>query len=338
MFDELTSGRQSSVPLGWSMSVPAPYRSEPLCYFTPNSFSELLARVPRPRSTSLTDQIQPRLEASLLTGVLHANNGQANGKHLAVYGDLMFGRYSLDSLADLCVLAATLTGHSKLALRQDIAYAGHPGARNPKIFALQDHIHELMASLVKSLAQADVDACPRDVALLTLFFVLFVHPFMDGNGRLSRCLALYAAARAGNVAEGALVAAVQASNRGWFFDIGQRAKEEGSSLLTNETYQAVGEVRAQLQAVHLNLTVTKLTGIVESELERRQLLLRYISSCIAIGSMHKDETKRVLGCSENKAIGLVSKVASAIPDSSLHQDMVSFQPYLATLKANMGIR
>ena len=290
--------------LGWITKIPVSYRDEPLCYFTPHPFSELATRLHISkdlRANSHSEVILASLLASAITPLSLSLRRR--------YVNAILGRENTPRMAELCQLASDIINQRNVRMRDGIVYAGAPGSSSSTLFALEDKIEYLMQDYCEYTTRPDLYAKnPTDIAILTMSYILLVHPFQNGNGRISRFLAIAQAAKAGSSIEGAVVAALQKINKEWFFQISRNSRSLGFDYLLRSVRLATHHAKEKL---HVISTFSRdLATLLDAEPEQKKRLMVVLSESILMQRLSNDFLRRSINCSERKAGAFIERVMS----------------------------
>lgn len=176
-------------PAGRLDTIPSSLTGGMLRYFTPEPLSELLERC-----KAFAAEIAPVEVVSadglpfLISGALSLRGGQLDQRQSALLVDVALGNTQLESVPDLLAVGRRLGVRPEM--RREMVYADAPiPSLASVIFAHHEAIPSLMDSLVDATSRARGEFHPYLVAVVTGFFCVHVHPFLDGNGRWSRVVA-----------------------------------------------------------------------------------------------------------------------------------------------------
>ena len=184
-----------------------------LAYFTPDPLSQLLDRYARKGSitTTTTDEGEERALILLfsLASASHDATGCVDAAQAKRLTDSSFGRLVCPDSRAAIALAKEISPRVQ-GLRSEVVFAG---ARNASaavhVFAPHEAVSRQFEGFINAARCPPHGAHPSDVAAITAFCGIHLHPFLDGNGRWSRLIAAQAAATAGSGASGAIAAAFQ---------------------------------------------------------------------------------------------------------------------------------
>ena len=173
---------------------------KPIKYFVTRPLSELVEKYKNPPSDSKLHALENEHHVSLFLSracVSRTSLASASAQQRR-FCSLINGRLSVASIRDIKLLAKDIS-HRNIEFRQEISFAGAVFPSDARIvYAPHALVEDLMKDyeeVVQSPAQ-DID-CVCYAALVG-YYVASVHPFMDGNGRISRLAAAHAGLIAGS--------------------------------------------------------------------------------------------------------------------------------------------
>lgn len=185
-------------PAGRMEGAVSALTGQPMRYFVPDPLPELLQRCGDRKLVreSLPEDVPVAL--ALARAAAHRNvTGKADEAQARRFCELIIGSRSHLTLDALIQLGTEISLRNK-GIREEIVYAGGTVPSAAKIiFAPHGCLPQLVDSLLIGLETIDQDSDPGLVAAVTGFFCVSAHPFLDGNGRWSRLIAVAAGMRAG---------------------------------------------------------------------------------------------------------------------------------------------
>jgi hypothetical protein len=195
------TGRTDAVPSGISGC--------PLRYFTPYPLELLLERC-RGLETRWQDEDDFFLPLALARAASgHGTSRKVDEQQVRRLGATLLSRAvprTSEALFELVPSIAPKAGK----LREQIVFSGGPSASHANhIYAPHGALPELLESLLAALGSDLKEISPTAVSALVGFFCVHMHPFVDGNGRWSRVVAVSAGAQAGSATSAIIGAIVQ---------------------------------------------------------------------------------------------------------------------------------
>lgn len=301
-----------NAPIGEHLIVRSQLTGLPLTYFVPYPITQLVAQL---KPSSAGTSVSPPVALWLLVPFLCRRNCRVPGfiepAMIRAHAALMAGQMVLQSIEDLEGLAAGLDPKVK-GLRQQICYAGGktPSAAQ-RIYAPASDLPALMDSLVEFLQRSDLaqwDAL--ETAVLVGEYAVRIHPFVDGNGRWSRVLTVWAGARSGDHWAGA--AAAVFCKAAW---------EQAHPLLESVSNRGLAPYFETARMFSDSLYAAAAEQELVSDIERLVLILdtaitapaskhRLLAEFLARGALREDVVQRGLACSKRKAAGVIDAIAS----------------------------
>lgn len=177
-------------PAGRMDTIPSSLTPGLLRYFTPYPLTDLLDRS---QELSIDDAQLSAVGATslpfLISGALSFRDGRFDPRQSAILVDIALGNVRLESVQDLLAIGRAL-GVRSPEMRSEMVYADAPIASLASvIFAHHEAVPALMNELAVGINHAGVEVHPYLQAIVTGFYCVHVHPFLDGNGRWSRAVA-----------------------------------------------------------------------------------------------------------------------------------------------------
>ena len=180
-----------------------------LAYFTPDPLSQLLDRYAR-KGLITTDEREERALILLFSVVSASHDATGLDAAQAIrLADSAFGRLVCPDSRAAIALAKEICPRVQ-GLRGEVVFAGATNASAAvHVFAPHEAVARQFDGFVSAARCPPHEAHPSDVAAITAFCGIHLHPFLDGNGRWSRLIAAQGAATAGSGASGVIAAAFQ---------------------------------------------------------------------------------------------------------------------------------
>lgn len=161
-------------------------------YFAPDPLPKLIERLPVSNGTHRQDEYTQGSSLLLLRS-LCSRGGlvPVDMRQAALASSLILGRHQLRTTEDFLSLARHVSSKSA-TLREEIVFSGGPSASLASmVYAPSGLVPGLVQSIGEGISMAR--ACdPVLAASVAGFFCTHVHPFLDGNGRWSRLVAIAA--------------------------------------------------------------------------------------------------------------------------------------------------
>jgi hypothetical protein len=183
--------------------------NKPLKYFVPRRLTGLAkqyAVCPRSSTSFLNeDALALFIARECSTRVGDLLDVEQMGRYSAVIS----GEWSYTSTDDVIALAHHISKKNQ-SFRDEISFAGSFAASDAKIlYAPHNLVKPLMDDLGVFLLEDNSGIDCVVISALTGYYAVHVHPFTDGNGRLSRLLAAYAGGRSGSIMRAVINVAFQ---------------------------------------------------------------------------------------------------------------------------------
>lgn len=202
MVAHMLNGMRSDI--GEEEYAPSVDRSAGAFYALPSALTGKALRyfVPNPLDTLIEDSAPKRTNRSIVAATPEAcllllrpasRRMSANTEDAAqaqrMTGLLLDGE-SILTVEDMLRVGSQISSSSR-QVRTEMAYSGGPTASTARhLYVPHSAIPDLLASLSDSLKKQWVHVAPIVVTAITGFYCTHVHPFLDGNGRWSRLVAL----------------------------------------------------------------------------------------------------------------------------------------------------
>ncbi|MBW8850949.1 MAG: Fic family protein [Xanthomonadales bacterium] len=117
----------------------------------------------------------------LISGALSFRDGRFDPRQSAILVDIALGNVRLESVQDLLAIGRAL-GVRSPEMRSEMVYADAPIASLASvIFAHHEAVPALMNELAVGINHAGVEVHPYLQAIVTGFYCVHVHPFLDGR-------------------------------------------------------------------------------------------------------------------------------------------------------------
>jgi len=302
-----------NAPIGEHLIVRSQLTGQPLTYFVPYPITQLAAQL---KPSSAGTSVPSPMALWLLIPFLCRRNCRVPGfiepAMIRAHAALMAGQLVLQSIEDLAGLAAGLDPKVR-GLRQQICYAGGktPSAAQ-RIYAPASDLPTLMDALLEFLQRNDLTQWDAlEVAVLTEEYAVRTHPFVDGNGRWSRVLAVYAGARSGDRWSGA--AAAIFSKAAW--ELARPLLESASNRGLAPYFETVRLFSDTLYAAAVKrglvADIERLGFILDTAITTPASRHRLLAEFLARGTLHADVVQRGLACSQKKAAGVIDGIATS---------------------------
>ena len=305
-------------------SVPSAITGVPLTYFTPAPVNELLRRfgtAPITRSYSFGSR-NPN-HCLILVRSASLSSGQVvdieQARRLA---GLWLQPAAWTSVEQLLGFACSISPRVK-GLREEISFVGGPTASLAKhIFAPASELSNLVEEIAGSLGSENASVDAAAMSALVGFCAVHAHPFVDGNGRWSRALAMRAGMRSEVRAAISAIVFLSAENQLLCERIWPDARRAGA-----DTYMAALYAFERTLFVHLDAT-PKLVGLLDEvndvvraaargsrRLSERLMVQLYAEGGLALAELRAHcglSTRAATGCAERlRETGLLGVRAGA---------------------------
>lgn len=188
------------VPPGRWDRIASSLTGKNLNYFTPDPLPDLLSRcripvnkwVLRPEETKNAGLMLVREAAK------RPSTGQVDTKDALRLCEIYVGNFKWDTTEDMIGLARKIVPGLQ-GLREEMAYTGGPtGSTASHIYAPASTLPILLDSMTEGLCGQIDSTDPAIFTAIVGFFGAHAHPFLDGNGRWARAVALYGGVSHGN--------------------------------------------------------------------------------------------------------------------------------------------
>ncbi|WP_408951859.1 Fic family protein [Lysobacter sp. Hz 25] len=314
----------ASVPMGRFDSVPSAITGVPLTYFTPAPLNELLRRFgTAPIARNYSFGSRDSNHCLILVRLASLSSGQVvdieQARRLA---GLWLQPAAWTSVEQLIEFARSISPGIK-GLREEISFVGGPTASRAKhIFAPASELPNLVEEIAGSLGSENISVDAAAIAALVGFCAVHAHPFVDGNGRWSRALAMYAGMRKEGRAAMSATVFLSAENQLLCERIWPDARRAGA-----DTYMAALYAFERTLFVHLDAT-PKLVGLLDEvndvvraaargsrRLSERLMVQLYAEGGLALAELRARcglSTRAATGCAERlRETGLLGVRAGA---------------------------
>jgi len=174
---------------------------QPLRYFVPDTLPELLQRCSGFKHERECGKNDVPMALTLARAAARRRiAGKVDEVQARRFCDLIIGARAYASADAMKRLGIEISSRNH-GLREEIVYAGGTIPSAAKIiFAPHGYVPALFDSLSEGLDAITFDDDAGLTAAVTGFFCVSMHPFLDGNGRWSRLIAVEAGMRAGFIA------------------------------------------------------------------------------------------------------------------------------------------
>lgn len=294
-----------SAPCGQLVIVPSSVTGKPLAYFTPLGATELAACF-TPQPIVHTDR--RRAAPWLLLRVFAA---MESGGAAALYAQAMAGTLPAHSRAELVSIASRIDPANN-ALRAQISFAG---GKTPStathIYAPPSELGRLVDDLAAFLRSPALHEDPVQRAVVAMLAAVKAHPFVDGNGRWSRLLAIVAAQGAGDPWAG--MAPGLLTKKQWSNDLAdlEAFSRHGIAAFTQRVRVFSDSLYAACRAQGLVDAIDAVAAWLDAHVVSRKQRVALMSRLAGDGRLSVATLRAVLECSEKKAAGLVDRLAAA---------------------------
>lgn len=301
--------RDLDKPAASEIAVPSSITGNILRFHTPIRLSELLARAACQEPAS-SPTFGRWLQLALL--VLASRRGASRESDLAQLSrlrDIQESRRSLSSTADLLALAFEIDARNK-GLREATAYAGGPTSSQAHlIYTPHSAIGPLFEDLAKCSAMPDPGVDGGAATSITMFFCTHLHPFIDGNGRWSRIVALSMGAKSSfPAALGALIYQ-QSILHGSANDVWEDVRRFGLRTYLDRSSRYVKHLCQDLLGAEMEAVAEALGQAIVARSRNpshaKSVFARLLLGPVSVASLKKD-----LGLSERSALGLLNDLTS----------------------------
>lgn len=283
---------------------------QPLRYFVPDPLPELLQRCGGNR---LTRECMPEdvpVALALARAAAHRSiTGKADEAQARGFCELILGTRNYPSLEALIQLGTEISSRNQ-GIREEIVYAGGTVPSAAKIiFAPHGFLPQLMDSLSAGLDTVDPESDPGVVAAVTGFFCVSTHPFLDGNGRWSRQVAVAAGMRAGLVTPAMSAAIFQTVGKQKLADdVWPETRYAGLRKFLELSLQFEEVLMAQLR----ENGIAHVSGAVWAQLRKavkgRLAFQEVVVALFACGGMRSERLRELCGLSQKAMRGVFARV------------------------------
>lgn len=252
-------------------------------------------------------------------------------------GDMAFAHARYTDHAQLVELARLIDPRSR-GLREDMMFSGaYSASAANHVYAPPEEVPQHFGMLAAALSAPPSGIAAYPFALVAGYYASALHPFVGGNGRWSRLVALQAATAAGRPADGLMAAAFMATlNATLAGTIWPRAVDAGL-----QEYVGLGlRFRSALQAECLEPQalqgISSLLAILGRYSPSRRELERCLVRTMASDAIDLADIKTRFALSAKRAAGLAEALQQAGP--GIAPDLASLGYSSAAMKLAISAR
>lgn len=300
-------------PAGAFHALPSALTGKALRYFVPNPLTTLIEDSAPKRTNRSIVAATP--EACLLLLRAASRRTSANTEDAAQaqrVADLLLDGDPILTVEDLLRLGAKISPSSRQT-RSEMAYSGGPTASTARhLYAPHSAIPDLLASLSNSLNNQWANVPGVVITATTGFFCTHTHPFLDGNGRWSRLVALSSGlARGDRLGTMINVAMQNTCVRPLAREIWETSRTQGLRNYLNASFDFERTLLsdhgfcAALRASH------SIASAMRHAIPGRRQRYATLHRLHADSSMMLSDFRRTCGLSERAFSGLLQKIVSA---------------------------
>ena len=324
-------------PAGRIDCVPSGVTGKPLRYFTPDPLPDLLER------TRTEPATRPRLDPLLALILIRAaarntTTGDVDLPQARRFLELLRKAAARPTVDDLIELARSI--HPRIdGIRQEIIFVGGMVPSSARhIYAPYAAIRDLMEALAEGLnSDESRRGDPLIVSATVGAFCVYLHPFVDGNGRWSR-----------------LVSASTAATRDaqWPAMVGVAFQNACKSPLSKRVLPdaTTGGLREYLQSALRFETLlmrelsdsgalsraAQLTEVFAAATPSQRAQYEVLGRLFATGRLPLAEARASLGLSQRAVDGLMQKTVSAVaPTADVHSALLDAGQLIAQIDASV---
>lgn len=306
------------VSLGWHTTVPSALTGQDLNYFTPVRLSQLIPHLRHPSASADAAQGDWPCEA-MLAALIHG--AQLRDRQQVAPGELsgISERFASLLLKDrgkpsaaLLRSAAAVAGVKWRPFRDQIVYAGPVAKRGTPLYALEDAVPEGVDDIEAVLARPAEDVDAFELAVAAAYVLLSLHPFVDGNGRLARALALLMGAKWGSPLAGAAVSALMRWRPDWFVGHCMRSRDLGWTHYRDGMRLAADACGPRLSDTAVTGFGAALAAIVERSSQRHAMMDQLVRMIVR-GEGRESAMREALRMSSKVSAATFDAIAAAHP-------------------------
>jgi hypothetical protein len=289
-----------------------------LSIVTPAPLPELLATIGPDEDEAAVGESSPARLAMLLPIVGFRSSRQViDGAQAQRAGEIAFGHARYVDMPSLVALAVLVDRRNK-GFREDMVFSGaHSASAANHVYAPPEEVPGHFAMLAGALASPPAGIAAYPFALVAGYYTSALHPFIGGNGRWSRLVALQAGVAAGRPADGLMAAAFMAClNSTLAGTVWPRATDGGLHEYLSLGQRFREAMRSASAGAGVLRDVEGLHDALAPYAPSRRELERCLVRTLAADGIDLQELKTRFALSAKRAAGLTQLLVQAFPGSA----------------------